>query len=330
MSIESEITSKFNWSKAQYEKRLLLMEAQLFREYNKSYIKIRTQINNLFEKMGSTPSLNHAMQYNRLNNIHVQIIGEMAELNKNGLRMTEGYIKNEFANKYYEVGFGLEVPLQTNLRFGLLNAETIAASVVNPYDLIKWQSRFAGANVDLAQRIVQSNITDGLIRGQSYQQITRELKKTIGKSFSNDMMRIVRTEGARANSWGGLTGIEQAQSYAKEAGMKMAKLWISTLDDKTRDMHADMDQREEDETGGFTLPDGNWTQAPALSGLPEHDIHCRCTTGVSVDGVKSQTRFDNIEKKNVPYTSYNEYFQNKIKKTKAPIKKPAELKTKVS
>ena len=330
MSIENQINKTFDWSQKQYVKRLKGIETQLFRIYNQSYLNVRNQLNTLMESIGWQSDLNKAMQYNRLSNLQAQIIEEMKMLNKKALRMTEGYIGKEFANKYYEIGYGLEKPLQMNLRFGLLNPETIKASVVNPFDQIKWQPRMKDAHSGIARVMLQADITDGLIRGESYQQITRNLKQTVGKSFSNNIMRIVRTEGSRANNWGNLTALNQAQSYSKEAGLEMVKVWSATLDDRTRPMHGSMDQREEDksEDGGFTLPDGNWTAAPGLSGLPEHDINERCTTTVKVDGITSKMRRDNITGKNIPYQSYNEYYQNKILKSNAPIKKPATLKVK--
>ncbi len=331
MSIESEINKKFNWSQKQFEKRLRQIEPKLFQGYNNAYNSIRAKLNDLFEALNFKPDLNKAMQYNRLSNIQAQIINEMRLLDREAVKTVTGFIGNEFESKYYEIGFALETPLQTNLRFGLLNEETIKASVVNPYDQIKWQARMKNAHSGTANVMIQSDITEGLIRGDSYQKITRSLKETVGKSFSNNIMRIVRTEGARANSWGNLTALNQAQSYSKEAGLDMTKVWSATLDDVTRPMHRDMDQREEDDTeeGGFTLPDGNWTQAPGLSGIAEHDINERCTAVVKVDGITPKMRKDNITKQNIPYQSYNEYYQNKILKTKAPIKKPATLKVKV-
>ncbi len=143
MSIESEINKKFNWSQKQFEKRLRQIEPKLFQGYNNAYNSIRAKLNDLFEALNFKPDLNKAMQYNRLSNIQAQIINEMRLLDREAVKTVTGFIDNEFESKYYEIGFALETPLQTNLRFGLLNEETIKASVVNPYDQIKWQGIFS-------------------------------------------------------------------------------------------------------------------------------------------------------------------------------------------
>jgi hypothetical protein len=48
---------------------------------------------------------------------------------------------------------------------------------------------------------------------------------------------------------------------ADNLGMTIKKVWISTLDDKTRDDHTEMDGQEADADGMFTFPDGTKTEA---------------------------------------------------------------------
>lgn len=327
MAIEDELSSKFLWTQDRFNKRLAKFEAQLAEQYLGAYLDIRDRLNNLYESMNFSPNLNKAMQYNRLNNLNRQIADYIKKI-ETPSQVNDFLGSDAFAQTYYEVGYALESSLQLNLRFGLLNEDTIKAATVNPYDLIKWKDRLLNVDRDLVDNITRSIITGGLIRGDSYQTMTRILKNKIGGQVSNNIMRIVRTEGQRAHNWGNLTAMNQAEQYADEAGVKMIRVWSSAFDMRTREMHKDMDGRHEDNTPerGFTLPDGIWTQAPCLSGVAHHDINCRCSVVVQVDGITGEFRRDGISKKAIPYQNYHQYFNNRILKRKAPIRKPAELK----
>ena len=107
MSIESEISKKFDWSQKQFEKRLKQIESKLFGNYNNAYLSIRTKLNDLFEALNFKPDLNKAMQYNRLSNIQAQIINEMRLLDREAVKTVTGFIGNEFSSKYYEIGFAI-------------------------------------------------------------------------------------------------------------------------------------------------------------------------------------------------------------------------------
>ena len=63
----------------------------------------------------------------------------------------------------------------------------------------------------------------------------------------------------------------------KTLGMKIARVWVSTKDGRTRDSHKAMDGQEADKDGFFHFPGGGQTAGPGLSGIAEEDIHCRCT-----------------------------------------------------
>jgi len=331
-TIEEEIATKFEWSDKNVQKRLSQMERQVVDTYLKAYADIRSQVNVLYEKMKFKPDLYTASQYGRLKNIEMQIASILKQTGKKMNGNTESFIKEQFAERYYEAGYALESSLQMHLRFGLLNPKVITASVINPYDRIGWKKRTDMTNEQL-NNIVRQSLTDSIIKGESYQTATAIIKSKIGQVVSNNIMRIVRTEGQRAMNWGNLTALSQAQTYAREAGIEFLKVWSATIDKRTRDSHRSMDGRHEEKTpeGGFILPSGVWTQAPSMSGVAEEDINCRCTLISQVDGMTPKFRRVRDEKGKsqvIPNQSYHQYFNARVKTQTSPISKPVTLKTK--
>jgi hypothetical protein len=319
----NELSQYFKWTRDEYDARLSQFELRIYSKYLDYYNEIKDR---LAELHGKAKNINEAFRYGRLENMEKQIAGILNRMNSEINGGTEKLIKETFAKSYYGAGWGYESATGMDLRFGLLNEKTIEASMINPYDRIKWQERMDLGAHNLNKGIRQK-VFDGLIRGDGYRKTAIEVKDTMGKYFSNNILRIVRTESQRAHNWGNLTSYNQAKEYGEEAGLKMTRVWLSTLDSRTRQDHIDMDGREEEKTkeGGWILPDGTWTEAPTMSGVASQDINCRCTTVTNIEGMKPslmRVRGEGVKK----YETYNQYFQNRVLKVKAPIKNPAPLK----
>ena len=119
-----------------------------------------------------------------------------------------------------------------------------------------------------------------MIRGEGYAKIASQITDISGKSAS-DVLRIVRTEGHRAQSAGRLLAFEKSEAAAERLGIKTARVWVSTKDERTRDQHISADGREADKDGMFDVG-GEKLAGPGLGSLPENNINCRCTTKLSV------------------------------------------------
>ncbi len=331
MSINSDIEKLKKQTERLFYQRLRGIEQELLETYKTAQKEILVKLRALYDKLTvplNKNQLNNASQFNRLNNLEQQIDGIIKELNRVQKLTTGQTITNEFAEGYYSIGYQLEGSLQTSLRFGLLDSEAVKGSLANPMDRIGWKKRTNFSSAKLTNQI-RSEITSGLIQGNGYQETSRNISRTLGKHFDNDVLRIVRTEGQRARSWGDLTGHEQAKEFAGRAGVDIHRIWLSTLDGRTRipkgkntANHREIDGRKEEKNGNFIFSDGVVTAAPLMSGVKGHDIYCRCTTIDVVDNETPKMRRDNVTKKVVPFEKYSEYKSDWINKKKSPIKKP--------
>jgi uncharacterized protein with gpF-like domain len=76
---------------------------------------------------------------------------------------------------------------------------------------------------------------------------------------------------------------------AESAGVTLKKQWLSTIDDRTRDTHADLDGVTIDLDEPFEV-DGDTGDAPGQFSDPANNINCRCTMISVVEGFEPKQR----------------------------------------
>lgn len=153
-------------------------------------------------------------------------------------------------------------------------------------------SEFLASNRLKELENIQRAITQGLIRGQSYKKTSQAVKDVIGKYLVKDgvvnvtgamanTIRIVRTETIRIMNEASTANTEKAKSQ----GIDVVRFWNATLDQKTRPVHARLDDKPENEKGFFETPFG-LVRGPGQFSVVGQNIYCRCTTFESVNGSK--------------------------------------------
>jgi len=291
------------------EKLIARQEKELVKAYRRALDEIKKLIAKMYEKYGDDVNYSDMVAYNRLTNLEQQIAGELKKLTNENIKTTTNTIKDIYSQQFYRTGFAFEQSLGARLGFGLLNPDVIKASVLNSLDRITWPDRMKDhAQTFLKQ--IQSELTQGLIQGEGYGKISKRIIDKTGIN-AGKVIRIVRTEGHRVQSAGSLVAYDKTLSAADRLGLKTVKVWVATLDNRTRDSHAAMDTKEANEEGIFTLPSGVTAEAPGLSGVAEEDINCRCTTVMQFKDFPPQFRKDNETKKIIEYQSYEDWKKKK-------------------
>ena len=291
------------------EKLISRHEKALLKNYRASLREIKRLILQMYEKYGNDVDYAQMVSYNRLTNLEQQIAGEIKNLTNENIKTTTKTIKDIYSEQFYRTGFAFEQSLGAKLGFGLLNPDVIKASVLNSLDRIKWTDRMK----DHAQQFVkqiQSELTQGLIQGEGYGKIAARIVDKTGINASK-VIRIVRTEGHRVQSAGSLLAYDKTQSAADRLGLKTVKVWVATLDNRTRDSHQKMDGKEADDKGLFSLPSGVTAEAPGLSGVAEEDINCRCSTMMQFKDFPPAFRRDNETKQIIEYTNFEDWKKKK-------------------
>lgn len=132
-----------------------------------------------------------------------------------------------------------------------------------------------GENVDYLKKSIRAEVSRGVANGSSWGDIAQHIANGMNSPFDraiNNTIRIARTEGHRVQQQSTL----DAQKAAQATGAKIKKQWCSTLDDRTRDTHRQLDGVIVDVDEDFTLPGGLHAQYPGGFGDPAEDCNCRC------------------------------------------------------
>ena len=147
-----------------------------------------------------------------------------------------------------------------------VNVITFKTSHVNPSRQYKWD----------AKRI-QNALTQGILQGDSIDRIADRFL-VVMENDKKSAVRNARTAVTSARSVGKQDRYEDLASQ----GCEITKIWIATIDDRTRDTHAEIDGEEVayDEPFLVRTSDGGIDKMMYPcdpDGSPENVYNCRCT-----------------------------------------------------
>ncbi len=123
---------------------------------------------------------------------------------------------------------------------------------------------------------IQSAVLQGILQGESMSGIADRLASVTTMS-ANAAIRNARTAVTGAENAGRIDSYKRAQSL----GIRMKQVWMATLDDRTRDSHAEIDGEKVEVGEKFS----NGCRYPGdPQGRPEEVYNCRCTLVAEVEG----------------------------------------------
>lgn len=273
-------------------------ENEIISAYKLSLKEIQHLISEIYTKL-EKPAFSDVVKYNRLTNLESDIKEEIKRLSGLSIKSIKENIIETFVQNYYHTGYALE-STAGKLGFGLLNPKIIDAAILNPMDRITWIERLK-VNQALFERQLRTALTQGFIQGKGYYKIAKDVQ-SLAEIGAEKTIRILRTEGHRVQNMARLSGLDKSKNAVEKLGLTLQKIWIHAHGIKDpRILHIEMNDVPADENGIFTLPDGIKTEAPGMTGLPEHDIFCHCSMIFKVSG------FDNMPS----LMTYDEWAQSK-------------------
>lgn len=310
--INIRLIKLLNKADVDVEKILREIEPRLIRAYKSSLENIKKEIAWIFEKYGDNVTYGQMQAYNRLTGIEKEIAQELKRLTGETIKLTEGKIKETFTEGYYRTAWALEVGIGMKLGFGELNKNIVETNIFNELDRLKWTERM-GITTETYTNLIKQELATGLNQGTGYANIARSITdKFGGKGLTEQglyprMLRIVQTEGHRAQNTSRVVAYDKSERAADLLGIERERVWLHPEGVKEpRPDHVKMDGKAANSEGKFTLPDGTVTDGPGLTGKPEHDINCHCTTFFRIkipQGIKKQIN---------PDVNYTDWFEMRI------------------
>ena len=191
------------------------------------------------------------------------------------LSQTTIYLNNYMRSLYmYEYTSGIQ------MTFTVPSARQIANALAQPIDLIKLAPTFNRHRKQVIEKL-RGHIAQGVLAGNSYNQIANAINKDVGLSMRQARM-VARTETGRAQS----VSSEDAAQTARDNGARLVGYWDSTLDTRTRPSHRRLDGKQEDEVGNFRIGASYGPAPRLLVGVDSasQNINCRCKKLYKVNG----------------------------------------------
>ena len=285
--------------------RLAKYEREVVKNYSEALKDIRADIAKVYERYSDNGSLTYAemSRFNRLTKLEKQLTEDIMPALGKDQRLIEKMQAVEYDEAFYRYAWTIDQQSGVALRWGTLSTATVLASVANPLTEIA-TTRLRTGGILRVRRVV----TQGLIRGLSYPAMMRAIKDVVIEtrkgSLVHDALRIVRTEGQRAQVLGQQATYEKAADLGVEGG----QVWNATLDTKTRDDHGALDGviAEEDEGGVYWNTAVGRVAGPMQSGVASFDINCRCRVSYRIEGYEPEVRRVRDEGL-VPYKTYDQW-----------------------
>ena len=298
-----------NLSDKQTEAELKRLENRIRAEYAKAYAEIAEETRKYFAKfrvqdaemkaqmLAGQITQDYYYQW-RVNHIGMgnqwqQLRDTMAMRMANADVMAAAYMNDTtpgiYSINYNYSAFELETEafkiaqkynMVSTLNFQVLNEKTIRRLMMkNQLLLPPRQANIPKALVWNKQKL-QSELTTGLLKGESARGIARRFKTVVGMD----------ERAAIRNARTAVTGAQNAgryESYCDSAamGFPVSKKWIATLDSTTRDSHRKVD--------GEIVPYDQYFSNDLMypgdpHGSPKEVYNCRCTMGRVIEGINDR------------------------------------------
>lgn len=282
------------------DKELKKYERELKKQYEKAYLSMRKEADKYFSKFeaqqnrmllkldkgeitnkdfidwyNKTVTKNH--KYDDL--VHT-LAKEMDQTNRMARDMMTGHMASIYTENYNRAGYELCKDMGMNLQFDLVDRRTVEKLIRDGDKKLLPKPKYPNMHKDTVwnEKKIRSAVTQGILRGDSVDKIANRLQH-VTKQNREASIRTARTLTTQAECAGRQDRWEEAE---ETFGIEMQKTWLATLDDRTRDWHAELDGESVDIDQPFENSVGKIMYPCDPDADAENIYNCRCTMITSV------------------------------------------------
>lgn len=212
--------------------------------------------------------------------------------------MVDGYMPEVYALNHNYATFEVEKGALVDTSYTLYDRQTVERLIRDNPDLLPPPGRnmkariAAGKDIRWQEGQIQSVTLQSILQGESIPNMAKRIAREMGETNHKATIRYARTAVTGAEN----AGRQNAYHRAADMGIEMKRVWIATLDNRTRHEHRTLDGQErgldepfENELGKIMYP-GDITADPA------NFWNCRCTTIVQIKGFERDVRDLNLRR----------------------------------
>lgn len=205
---------------------------------------------------------------------------ELSQVNEMAVAYINGELPKTYATNYNFFGnqIAREVPKYT---FELVDANTVANLVKSDKTLLPTRKLDVAKDKRWNTKRINSEVLQGILQGESMPKIAERLQK-VEHMNAESAIRNARTMVTGAENKGRMDMLKRANEY----GIETKKRWIATIDNRTRDWHAELNGalQEWDEPFVNSVGEIMFPGDPDASGANVYN--CRCTLGSEITGFR--------------------------------------------
>lgn len=233
-----------------------------------------------------------------------QLTGTMLEANKKAMGMINGQKVNVFAENANYQSYQITQDAGMNLMFSVYDETTAAKLLKDKPELLPRKEVNGKKDKAWNRTKIAGAALQAVIQGESIPKLARRIAVQTGETNMKAMVRYARTAMTSAQNAGRQEMLERAQGM----GIKVKKVWMATLDGRTRDTHAALDGQavgvDEKFSNGLMFPGDP-------SGPPGEVYNCRCTMVYDYEGFPhdpvADQRLDNESGQMIQNMTYPEW-----------------------
>lgn len=293
-------------------------EEKLVRAYAEALDEIRKNLKKIYRKYQENGTLSNQDKtvYNRLKQLEDRIKDILNRKNIEIDELLETLTGEQYEEAFFRMAYAFDEGTGISWNWGLIPEEAVNEIVTSPLEKL-FKSEAVRKARDGAFERIRKDLELAIIRGDSFQTLSRRIAKSIGvdntgngysygrRGLAAKAMTIARTEGMRALN----AGHQRAYEEAEKNGIPLTIFWDATLDSRTRPSHGALDgQMKDEKNNGWYVPElGKFVSGPGQSGVASFDINCRCRTHASITGKLPGNRYIRSKSTSEPYQTYTEW-----------------------
>jgi uncharacterized protein with gpF-like domain len=165
--------------------------------------------------------------------------------------------------------YQIEKGVRAVTSFSLIDVNTVARLALVPQAKTRVAKDLMWNN-----KKIRSAIMQGVLQGESIEKISARLK-TVVRMNQSMAVKTARTFVTAASNDGNLYSMQ----YAKDVGVKVKKMWVATLDDRTRSSHAlldgetvELDEKFSNDLMFAAVQDGETSRKAVTKNLIEKNV----------------------------------------------------------
>lgn len=210
------------------------------------------------------------------------IAKDMHNSNAIARSVTQGHMAEIYAINHNWTTYDIENKAMLNTNYAMYNSDVVENLLKENPDILPLL-RDSDGNVvrekDIAwnKKVINAVMLQGILQGESIDKMAKRFEE-VGVRNEKAAVRYARTATTGAENAGRIDGYRRAQKL----GIHVIKVWLATLDGRTRDSHRALDGEEQEVEKEFS----NGCMHPGDPNCPDPSEvwNCRCTLITKVDG----------------------------------------------